>query len=443
MAATDAELVEACLAGHSEVFGELVERYRDAVYGLCYARLGNFELAKDLTQEAFVSAYRALRQLREPERFAAWLRRIADNACKAERRRRLAPEQASDSKPLAISSDVADEVSIRLTVQAALRSLPENQRVAISLFYINGYTCDEIGKFLSLPPSTVKGRLRNGRAKLRDHLAEAVQGFFLEKALPANFGGRIMQLIRNVELREQDANPVMLLVDDGDKAMPIWIGEAEARSLYVALGDRQPPRPLTYDLFLRALSAFGICLERVEVVEARENTIFATMLLRKGKKRESLDARPSDAVNMAMRAKVPIMVSDALAEKMMERAQAEQDMSEFSPDTMWIEQAIRGMLQRAVREGAARISVSASRKNSHEVPVYFVAGRQRVEFAALPPHVMPLLRERLAEMAHIRLKPGAKRQSGRIHVRFENKDHEFKLTMTPTGVTLKPASESK
>src|SRR5438128_593700 len=105
---TDANLVTRTLAGDVSAFEVLVRRYRGLAFGLAYHQLGRFEDAEDAAQEAMVEAYLKLRHLREPERFAGWLRRIvAGKAVEAARRRReepIAPElleaaQARDAGP--------------------------------------------------------------------------------------------------------------------------------------------------------------------------------------------------------------------------------------------------------------------------------------------------------------------------------------------------------
>jgi RNA polymerase sigma factor (sigma-70 family) len=447
LAATDDELVRACLVGDIEAFGQLVERYRDAVYGLCFGRVGNFELARDLAQDAFVSAYRAVRQLRAPERFGGWLRRIAENVCKAARRGRQIAEEELDGRPHAASGDLADQVSTRVAVEASLEALPENLRVAISLFYIGGYTRDEIANFLSLPASTVKGRLRDGRAKLRKQLA-GVLGILRKEALSPEFGGEVMREIRNVELRKDDSNYVVLLSGAEGKMLPIWIGEAEATALSLALGEHKLLRPMTYDLFLRALSAFGIRVDRVEVADMRENTYLAALVLRKGKRRESVDARPSDAINIAVRAKAPIFVSDTVAEKMVEQEGAAQRFGELAPDfakafqpvRVWgdaTDRVVRTILQRAAAQGADLISIRPSRKAGETATVHFGTGQGRKEVMSFPIELFTPLRERLAQMACIRLRAGARSQKGSIRVPFAGKEYDFKIALTPSGVTIK------
>src|SRR5947207_1571290 len=81
MRAEDGELVRQARAGEAAAFAELVDRYRDGICGVAYHYLGHGDDAQDAAQEAFVRAYLQLPQLRDPGRFAPWLRRITANVC--------------------------------------------------------------------------------------------------------------------------------------------------------------------------------------------------------------------------------------------------------------------------------------------------------------------------------------------------------------------------
>lgn len=434
--ATDAQLVKACLDGQIEAFGGLVERYRDAVYGYCYARVGDLELAKDLAQEILVSAYRALPQLRAPERFAGWLRRIAENACKAARRRNVVAEQSLETHAPPACGDIADRLTTRLAVHTALRNLPEPCRVVVSLFYLGAHTCEEIARFLSVPESTVKGRLRDGRARLRKQLLGKVKDVLREEALPPDFGGQVMKLIRDVRLRDDGRHPVIVLGDERGKALPIWIGEPEADALWMALGDIRTPRPLTYDLFLRALSAFGIRMERVEVADIRENTVIAALVLTNGKRQESVDARPSDAINLALRAKAPVFLSDGVAKTMIEHAEAEQRFADHQPSWARPLRVVHTILEKAVEARAGRILIRQARTAREMGSVQFVVGAQRKEVLLLPPEAIRAVQGELANMAGIKVKPGTKSQSGRVRTRYAGRDCNLAITLTRLGVNI-------
>ncbi|MCD6129084.1 bifunctional nuclease family protein [Candidatus Bipolaricaulota bacterium] len=112
-------------------------------------------------------------------------------------------------------------------------------------------------------------------------------------------------------------SPVILLKDrNSSKAMPIWIGEAEAMSIALELQGQTFPRPLSHDLMKRLLEALGGTLERVVISGLKEGTFYATLYVRTstGEVKE-IDARPSDSVALALRTRSPIYIADEVFEQ--------------------------------------------------------------------------------------------------------------------------------
>jgi len=186
MALTDGQLVQRTRAGDRQAFGDLVARYRDMAYGLAYHLTGDFEAARDLAQEGFVQAYLRLGQLRTPEKFAGWLRRIVLNVHLMERRRGEVP-----TTPLADEGahlrQQAQPSEIEVVVREGLHRLREPERLALTLHYVNGYTQAEIGSFLGVSRETVKTRLARARERLRQEVMTMVEDTFESKKLPAEF----------------------------------------------------------------------------------------------------------------------------------------------------------------------------------------------------------------------------------------------------------------
>jgi bifunctional DNase/RNase len=123
-------------------------------------------------------------------------------------------------------------------------------------------------------------------------------------------------------------SPVVVLRErQGGRVLPIWIGPNEASAIASRLAGMRPPRPLTHDLTLGALQAVGARLLRVHVTRVEEQTYFAELILRAapGQPERPVDARPSDAIALALRAQAPILASDALLTQVtMELSEAEQ-----------------------------------------------------------------------------------------------------------------------
>jgi RNA polymerase sigma-70 factor (ECF subfamily) len=171
---SDEELVRGARAGSQQDFGELVARYKDAVFGVAFHRLQDFEEARDVTQEAFVKAFQGLGRLRRPAAFANWLYRIAEGTSVdfARRRRDELPLEAA-TEVAAGSSQSGDGVAEQ--VREALATLPEATRLAVTLHYVNGYSHGEVAEFLGSTAGAVKTRVSRGKARLRGEMAEMVE----------------------------------------------------------------------------------------------------------------------------------------------------------------------------------------------------------------------------------------------------------------------------
>ena len=176
MGTDDGELVRQTMCGDRRVFAELVDRYRDSVYGLAFHYLGNREDAQDAAQEAFVQAYQHLSQLREPDKFAAWLRRLTFNGCTDYRRRHDRPLRLDDEiNYQTVSTDPGvDRLITRLAVQEALARLPERTRLTVILCHLEGYSHEEASQFLSIPINTVRSRLQHAKRQLREEMRDMV-----------------------------------------------------------------------------------------------------------------------------------------------------------------------------------------------------------------------------------------------------------------------------
>jgi uncharacterized protein len=111
-------------------------------------------------------------------------------------------------------------------------------------------------------------------------------------------------------------SPIMILKDvDSDKAVPIWIGLLEATAIASELENIKFSRPMTHDLLRNIMETMAIQVIKVEVCDLRDNTYFALIYLSRDGQEISIDARPSDAIALALRAKCPIFVADVVIQK--------------------------------------------------------------------------------------------------------------------------------
>ncbi len=129
--------------------------------------------------------------------------------------------------------------------------------------------------------------------------------------------------------------PVVILTDIQEKRfLPIWIGVYEADAILVALEDIEVPRPMTHDLMSSMLEVTGIDVDRIIIHDIKNNTFFAKIILVDGDREYEVDARPSDAVALALRTDAPIYVSEnvIMEATIMDREKYEKEMREFKED---------------------------------------------------------------------------------------------------------------
>ncbi|HEX7878442.1 MAG TPA: bifunctional nuclease family protein [Candidatus Eisenbacteria bacterium] len=106
-------------------------------------------------------------------------------------------------------------------------------------------------------------------------------------------------------------SPVVILQElEGERYLPIWIGPFEAQAIANELQGKKFPRPLTHDLLFSAVNSLKAVVQRIVISDLKEKTFFASIILEKGGEVVSLDARPSDSIALAVRAKSPIFVAE-------------------------------------------------------------------------------------------------------------------------------------
>lgn len=179
---TDEELVARSRGGDTDSFNQLIVRWERPIYALAYRVIGREEEARDVCQEAFLRAFRALPGFKGEAKFSSWLYRITLNLCRDWiRRHRRAPvsqmpegadpiELAAETGPVESIEDLAARRELTTIVEEAMRLLPDEQRTAIVLKEYHGMTFQEIADLQGCPLSTVKTRLYQGLTVLRREL---------------------------------------------------------------------------------------------------------------------------------------------------------------------------------------------------------------------------------------------------------------------------------
>lgn len=178
-------IVVAAQRGDLAAFNQIVVRFQDMAYATAYAFLNDFHLAQDAAQEAFIDAYLSLPKLREPAAFPGWFRKVVRKHCD-----RLIRGKQVDTIPLEFSNELtatsgdpakaAEAKQLRLAAHQAIATLPEDQRLATTLFYVAGYSQKEIATYLEVPVSTVKKRLFTARKQLYERMEITMRGYLQE-----------------------------------------------------------------------------------------------------------------------------------------------------------------------------------------------------------------------------------------------------------------------
>ena len=200
METTLPQLIEQARTGDLAAYELIVRRFQDMACGYAHAILGDFHLAEDVAQEAFVDAYRHLGDLREPAAFPGWLRRIVFKYCDRLTRRRAVstvPLDAVDDAPgdADLPDEAVEEQELSERVLSAVRTLPGNERLVTTLYYINGYSQAEVAEFLEEPVTTVKSRLHTARQRLKERMMTMVKDVLSKNAPDDAFAERVSEVI--------------------------------------------------------------------------------------------------------------------------------------------------------------------------------------------------------------------------------------------------------
>jgi RNA polymerase sigma factor (sigma-70 family) len=290
MPVSDAVLVRRARGGDRDAFAALVARHHATLLACCRRMVGQH--ARDAAQDAVLTAMLSLDRLRDESKFGPWLVGIGLNACRAFLRARP-PELRADD----LAADPAEIVTGRdfaARVRAAIADLPRGQREAVTLFYLAGLSQAEAAAHLGIPPGAVKTRLHKARAGLRTRLEPLRK----ELQLPVE-----MQVTDVRRAGEQH----VLMLEGGGRSLKIWVGMPEAISIAVLLEDVELPRPGTHHLAAALLAARGASVREVRINRLAEHTFYASVVLDDG---AAVDARPSDAIALALLVPAPILVDD-------------------------------------------------------------------------------------------------------------------------------------
>ena len=210
MVENDVQLIHKILSGDEQAFSTLVRKYQKSVHALAWRKIGDFHIAEEIAQDAFLQAYKNLATLRNPNQFAGWLYVIANNLCKRWHQKQKLSTRSLEGTPMteiANSSYKRYELEQREVeaverrheiVKELLETLPESERTVVTLHYLGEMTAQEIGNFLGVSVNTIKSRIRRARERLQaeEHLISETLG---SVQFPTDFIERIMQQVADIK----------------------------------------------------------------------------------------------------------------------------------------------------------------------------------------------------------------------------------------------------
>jgi len=308
--------------GLKEPMAELLHRHWDIAVLLAGRVLGSPDLARDAVQEAAIAAMTDLDRLRSPERFGAWFCGIALNVSRRWLRQLrpevtgLRPDLASVSPAPAEAAEIADTAA---RVRGAIAALADGQQDAVRLFYLQGLSHREVAGELGISVGAVKARLHQARAALAPKLMQLTSTPEKEeRTVTATNAVEWAEVLVSEVRSSQDEDltqrqHVMILNErDGDRTLPIWIGAAEATMLALMLESVETPRPFPYKLATGLVEAAGARIAEVRITRLLDSVFYAFVVVQGPDGSREVDARPSDAVNLALVNGAPIRVNSEL-----------------------------------------------------------------------------------------------------------------------------------
>lgn len=177
MAGLLSDLLKSCRNGDQDACGLLVQRYQGGALIVAEAIVGDSHLAQDAVQQAFLTVFSRLNQLRDPEAFVGWFRQIVrTEAMKIIRKKQLCQSHEMEYRgDTATPQDIAVSQELRQIVRKALAELPASGRRTMEMFYLDCQNCLDIAAKLNVPAGTVKRRLHDSRQKLRRKLQPYIE----------------------------------------------------------------------------------------------------------------------------------------------------------------------------------------------------------------------------------------------------------------------------
>jgi RNA polymerase sigma factor (sigma-70 family) len=322
---SDAEIVQTVLSGDKQAYGELINRYWGMVYQLAWQHLAEPMLAEDRAQEAFLQAFLSLEHLQQPAQFRAWIYGITLNLCKNFLRKQQPLDFFADfeddwQEAIASPDTLAEFIELRSVLQESVSQLSQANQEALNLYYYEGFSLAEIASILRISSTAVKGRLHKSRQALKRQLAQLFPSQTLVKGLKKMIPVQIVDISQQVKSNNLGANyplsQLLLFNEESRRALVVfWIEADQALAIAQILAGYTPQRPRQHDFAAKLIEATGASLEFVLLDHIAGEIPYATLNLKTKAGKTSIDARPGDAVVLALSLKAQVFVSEKMWEK--------------------------------------------------------------------------------------------------------------------------------
>lgn len=306
---SDTELVLSARQGDHGAFAALVERHRPMVVSVVSRLTGSDRFAADAAQESAIRALIGLDRLRSPERFGAWYAAIALNVVRRWLREvdtGPLPEEVIDGQQTD-PAELAEAAYMAQAVRHAVSELAPGQRDATLAFYWQGLTHAEAALELGVSPGAVKARLHQARSSLNTKLVPLVRNEEEPPMTTTDTPGPTFVDAEVIEVRRSHATEpgrglhvIVLKEKNGERTLPIYVGMPEGVALAGSLQDVETPRPMTYQFSANLLAAASARTREVRVTRLAEGTFYAEVVIDGPTGSATVDARPSDALNLAV-----------------------------------------------------------------------------------------------------------------------------------------------
>ncbi|HEY7417178.1 MAG TPA: bifunctional nuclease domain-containing protein [Ktedonobacteraceae bacterium] len=326
---SDRELVLLARSGNKEAFGELVERYQPMARRIASGLMAQEDQVQEVIQEAFLAAYLSLDQLREPQRFKAWLYSIVLNVSRTFfKESKLNPLSLENlmggiyrellplSDAFVDPQEVAEEQELHRLLLSAIQSLSQKERAATLLFYFEQLSLQEVAAILGISVTAVKSRLFKARSQLRRQLLSTAEQERLTLERTERKSAMVKVVIHAVRKNMLTDQRVVILRDEaGRHYLFIWIAQMEALTIALGLTGITPQRPLPAHFMANMLKATGVQLEEVRIEALKDEIFYAVAKVRNGELVREVDVRPSDALGLAVLMGCPIFAAEEVLEK--------------------------------------------------------------------------------------------------------------------------------